>query len=66
VSNLVDIVVSPNGEVVSVLIDKRSQFSPTKPADLVGDANTRHGEVQPFEGTRSSSGRSRWAWHAGD
>jgi len=31
VSNLDDIVVSPNGEVVFVLIDKRGQFSPTKP-----------------------------------
>jgi len=31
VSNLVDIVVSPNDEVVSVLIDKRGQFSSTKP-----------------------------------
>jgi hypothetical protein len=31
VPNLVDIVGSPNGEVLSVLIDKRGQFSPTKP-----------------------------------
>jgi hypothetical protein len=31
VSNLVDIIVSPNDEVLSVLIDKRGQFSPTKP-----------------------------------
>ncbi|HEX6673664.1 MAG TPA: hypothetical protein VF486_01365 [Actinomycetes bacterium] len=29
--NLVDIVGSPNGEVLSVPIDKRGQFSPTKP-----------------------------------
>jgi len=31
VPNLVDIVGSPNGEVLSVPIDKRGQSSPTKP-----------------------------------
>jgi len=61
VPNLVDIVGSPNGEVLSVLIDKRGQFSPTKPGRRASMARVvrRREEPQPLAAfPRSAPGTS--------